>query len=159
MPATKRRPGRPFGSRRRTSTPQRARHPAIQISPVPASRIRFPANGSGNASPLVNGVHTPKAPTSVRRTRSRLGEVVNGADADESTEGGAVRSINGRRSGTRSSTGSPRNIKGANGKGKAAAEEDDDDEVDAEGEDVDELMDIDAEGEYDDEADAVMTNG
>jgi histone acetyltransferase SAS3 len=164
MPATKRRPGRPFGSRRRTSTPQRNRNLPLSISTAPISKIQFSSphrNGSGKGSPSMNGAFTPSATISVRRTRSRLGEsVVNGVDGDESAEGGAVKSINGRRSGTRSFTGSPRATKNSKGKSKVIVDDEEDvADLDADGEDDDELMeDIDAEGEYDDEADVVMTN-
>lgn len=169
MPATKRRPGRPFGSRRRTSTPQRNRNHTLSIATAPVSKIQLSPsrNGSGKASPSANGAVTPGGSINLRRTRSRLGEsVVNGIDADdEATEGGAVKPVNGRtrRSGTRSSTGSPKSNKIAKGKGKVIDhddEDDEDDDVDAEGEDIDAEgeMDIDAEGEYDDTLDLVMAN-
>ncbi|KAF2690222.1 hypothetical protein K458DRAFT_483669 [Lentithecium fluviatile CBS 122367] len=168
----KRRPGRPFGSRRRTSTPQRNRSQNIGIATAPVSRIRLP---SGNATPTANGAVTPGT-ISLRRGRSQLGQsVTNGFndddddDDDDDDESGEVRSH--RRRPTRSSTGSPRTAK--KGKGKALpdddeeeeeeeeaeesdeeSEEDDvemngDEDQDAEGEDDD--MDVDAEGEDDDD--------
>ncbi|ORY08532.1 hypothetical protein BCR34DRAFT_463723, partial [Clohesyomyces aquaticus] len=78
----KRRPGRPFGSRRRTSTPQRNRNVPLSIATAPVSKIQLSPskNGSGKATPM-NGAFTP-TPTgsmSIRRTRSKLGEsVLNG---------------------------------------------------------------------------------
>jgi histone acetyltransferase SAS3 len=151
----KRRPGRPFGARRRTSTPQRNRSLNLSIATAPVSRIRFSPNGSGKASPSINGMLTPSI--SLRRTRSRLGEsVVNGIEDDELEEGGEVKAP-GRRT-TRSSTKSPHTIRNAKGKGKALPddeeeeeeeenEENEDGDEDAEGEDDDQ----DAEGEDDDE--------
>lgn len=165
QPSTKRRPGRPFGSRRRTSTPQRNRNMSLSISTAPVSKIQFTPsrNGSGKASPSANGALTPSGPLSLRRTRSRLGEsVINGIDDDdESVEGGAVKPVNGRRSRTRSATGSPKDAKSSNGKGKAIVTDDNQDEyedADAEGEEDDEDMDIDAEGEEDDMVDVIMGN-
>lgn len=153
----RRRPGRPFGARRRTSTPQRNRAHTLTIATAPVPRIQFSPNGSGKASPSINGMHTPSI--SLRRTRSRLGEsVVNGIDDDddELEEGGEVKAP-GRRT-TRSSTKSPHTTKNAKGMGKSLPdeeeddgdeeeEEEEDDDEDAEGEDDDE----DAEGEDDDE--------
>ena len=110
MPSSKRRAGRPFGSRRRTSTPVRrglavagvgvgvgvgVGKPVVQLSPGRSAR----------ASPSRNGALTPSG--SVRRTRSKLGEMVNGVglgeegeDEEEDEEegvvrGGEVRSVNG----------------------------------------------------------------
>lgn len=162
----KRRPGRPFGARRRTSTPQRNRSLNLSIATAPVSRIQFSPNGGGKGSPGINGMHTPSI--SLRRTRSRLGEsVVNGVEDGDLEEGGEVKAP-GRRT-TRSSTKSPHTIKNAKGRGKALPddeeeeeEEDDDeeneeledDDQDAEGEDDDEDAegeDEDAEGEDDDE--------
>lgn len=121
QPAPRRRPGRPFGSRRRTtSTPNRVRgtpslagtgagHQTVQ----PVSRIRLTprggagnnANGNGKASPTMGTRNAPLAAAgtpvrgSLRRTRSRLGEsVTNGeeagagaAGAGAGDEGGAVK--------------------------------------------------------------------
>lgn len=177
----RRRPGRPFGARRRTSTPQRNRSQTLTIATAPVPRIQFSPNGGGKASPGINGLYTPSV--SLRRTRSRLGEsVVNGIEDDELEEGGEVRAP-GRRT-TRSSTKSPHTMKNAKGKGKSLpddeededeeeeeeedeeeeegeeheeddedAEGEDDDDIDAEGEDDDAEgeMDIDAEGEDDDD--------
>jgi len=71
QPATKRRPGRPFGSRRRTSTPNRARNgglgAGLHTAPVPRMRMTPFRSAGAKASP---------ATVSVRRTRSRLGESV-----------------------------------------------------------------------------------
>lgn len=154
QPAAKRRPGRPFGSRRRTSTPQRTR--SLNMLGTAPSRLQLSPsrNGSGKATP--NGATTPSLFT--RRTRSRLGEtVVNGIDDDEATEGGAVKGINGRtRSGTRSSTGSPRTAKTLKGKSRISRviqDEEDYENDDADGDDIDAdgEMDLDAEGEDDDE--------
>lgn len=149
--APKRRPGRPFGARRRTSTPQRNRSQTLTIATAPVNRIQFSPNGSGKASPSLNGIHTPSI--SLRRTRSRLGEsVVNGMDDDELEEGGEVKAP-GRRT-TRSSTKSPHAMKNAKGKGKALPdeEEDGDDDLEEEDEENDEGDDDeDAEGEDDDE--------
>lgn len=167
--APKRRPGRPFGSRRRTSTPQRHRSQNMNIATAPVSRIRLP---SGNATPSANGAMTPGT-ISLRRGRSQLGQsVTNGFndededDDDDDDEGGEVRPH--RRRHTRSSTGSPRTAK--KGKGRVVeeyedeeeeeeeedededeedAEINDDEDQDAEGEEDD--MDIDAEGEDDDD--------
>ncbi|KAF9741542.1 hypothetical protein PMIN02_007019 [Paraphaeosphaeria minitans] len=143
----KRRPGRPFGARRRTSTPQRNRSLNLSIATAPLSRIQFSPNGGGKGSPSINGMYTPSI--SLRRTRSRLGEsVVNGVEDDELEEGGEVKAP-GRRT-TRSSTKSPHTVKTAKGKGKALLddeEEEEEEDEDAEGEDDDE----DAEGEDDDE--------
>jgi histone acetyltransferase SAS3 len=116
-------------------------------------------NGSGKASPSLNGQITPGGTINLRRTRSRLAEnVVNGVDNDEVPEGDAVSAVNGYHTRSRSGTGSPKH---ANGKGKAPANEGDADE-DAHGEtddpDAEGEMDIDAEGEYDDGNDVVMTN-
>ncbi|PSN60989.1 hypothetical protein BS50DRAFT_639667 [Corynespora cassiicola Philippines] len=153
QPTAKRRPGRPFGSRRRTSTPQRNRNQPLSVATAPVSRIQFSPSGKG--SPTANGIATP-ATVSVRRTRSRLGEsVINGLNGDEAEDGGEVKAINGRRS-TRSSTGSPRNFKRGQGKDSilhAEEVEDEDEDVDAEGEDIDAEgeMDVDAEGEEDDD--------
>jgi histone acetyltransferase SAS3 len=167
MPTAKRRPGRPFGSRRRTSTPQRNRNLPLAIATAPVSKIQLSPskNGSGKGSPSANGAATPSGSIVLRRTRSRLGEsVVNGIDADdEDTEISVFKTGNGRtrRSGTRSSTGSPKTSKNAKGKGRVIIpDEEDDEDLDAEGEDVDEdgEMDIDAEGEYDDTVDVVMVN-
>ncbi|KAF2178213.1 hypothetical protein K469DRAFT_718318 [Zopfia rhizophila CBS 207.26] len=167
MPASKRRPGRPFGSRRRTSTPQRNRSIPLSVATAPVSKIQFSPsrNGSGKASPSANGALMPSGSINVRRTRSKLGEsVVNGLDEDEgATEGGEVRTINGRRSGTRSASGSPKGGKNVKGKGKLVVLDDEEDE-DAHGEadigddlDADGEMDIDAEGE-EDTVDVMMAN-
>lgn len=119
QPAQKRRPGRPFGSRRRTSTPNRARNTSLSLHTAPVSKIQLtPTRGSGsgahsNASPSRNGALTP-ATISLRRTRSRLGESVTNGD-DVVQDGGAVKPVvvvNGGRRSTRSSAsslGSPRN--------------------------------------------------
>ncbi|KAF2001868.1 hypothetical protein P154DRAFT_521348 [Amniculicola lignicola CBS 123094] len=177
MPATKRRPGRPFGSRRRTSTPQRNRNMTLSINTAAMSKMQLSPskNGTGKASPAAsNGALTPSGSMSVRRTRSKLGEtVVNGVDID-TMEGGEIKTVNGRR--TRSSTGSPNDAKLGKGKGRLVEIEDEDedeeeeeeeeedeeeeeedlgDEQDAEGEDDDD-MDVDAEGEDDD--DIIMGN-
>ena len=166
QPATKRRPGRPFGARRRTSTPNRVRNTSLSIHTAPVSRMRLSPIRSRRDSPTRNGARTP-ATISVRRTRSRLGEsVTNGDDLDE---GGEVKPVvtNGRRS-TRSSGssgGSPRVAisNSSKGKGKVMPVEEEQGELedvdadgdyddDAEGEvEEDEGMDIDAEGEEDDD--------
>ena len=166
MPTAKRRPGRPFGSRRRTSTPQRNRNQPLSVATAPVSRFHLPSRGgSGKVSPTTNGALTPGT-ISVRRTRSKLGEtVVNGINGDDVDEGGAVKAINGRRSGTRSSTGSPRNSRSINAKGKlhraldddeGEDEEDEEEDEDADGDADEDLdangdMDIDAEGDDDDD--------
>lgn len=184
MTTGKRRPGRPFGSRRRagtgTGTPQRTRNTplSIQTAPVPRLQLSPRNHGAGKSSP-VNGTLTPSGSMSMRRTRSRLGESVVNGDGEETLDGGggAVRSLNGGHRRTRSYTASPKtnmtlsgNIKGkGKGKGKAVAiaadeylDEDADGEsedldVDAEGEmDVDGDEDVDAEGEEDDEGDVAM---
>lgn len=149
---TKRRPGRPFGSRRRTSTPQRVRNLPLSVATAPVSRIQLLPNRSGSGKGSPNGALTPGT-ISGRRTRSKLGEsVVNGINGD-AEDGGAVKFLNRRRSGTRSQTGSPRNSRSSKGKGKLLRSLDtqDDDEEDAEGELEDEDMDIDAEGEEDED--------
>ncbi|KAH5433113.1 histone acetyltransferase [Parastagonospora nodorum] len=155
QPASRRRPGRPFGTRRRTSTPNRARNTPLSIHTAPVSKIQLSPSRIAKGSPS-NGALTPG--TILRRTRSRLGEsVTNGDDVEE---GGAVKAVltDGRRS-TRSSAsslGSPRVGKDIKGKGKAlpVEEEQDDPDADADGdydEEADEGMDIDAEGEDDDD--------
>ncbi|KAF2706327.1 hypothetical protein K504DRAFT_459617 [Pleomassaria siparia CBS 279.74] len=161
MPTAKRRPGRPFGSRRRTSTPQRNRNTPLSIATAPVSRLQLPSRShSGKTSPSANGALTPGT-ISGRRTRSKLGEsVFNGTNGTEDDEGGAVKSTNGRSSGTQSHTGSPRQSRSSKGKGtllRALEDDIEDEDLDAEGE-VDEIgdMDIDAEGEEDD--DVVMAN-
>ncbi|KAH8730928.1 hypothetical protein GQ44DRAFT_723162 [Phaeosphaeriaceae sp. PMI808] len=155
QPTARRRPGRPFGTRRRTGTPNRVRNTPLSIHTAPVSKMQLSPSRIAKGSPTANGALTP-ATISVRRTRSRLGEsVTNGDDIDE---GGAVKSIsiNGRRS-TRSSAsslGSPRHGKGIKGKGKAIEEEQDEADIDADGdydEDAEGEMDIDAEGEDDDD--------
>ncbi|KAF2867024.1 hypothetical protein BDV95DRAFT_611302 [Massariosphaeria phaeospora] len=161
QPAAKRRPGRPFGSRRRTSTPQRNRNTPLSMATAPVPRLQFspsrPMGGKG--TPSMNGALTPGT-ISVRRTRSNLGQiVVNGLNSDGAEEGGEVKAINGRRS-TRSSTKSPRIAKNGKGKDRLARAIDDHHDMngDAEGEDEDAEgeMDIDAEGEDDD--DVIMAN-
>ncbi|KAF1845386.1 uncharacterized protein K460DRAFT_366277 [Cucurbitaria berberidis CBS 394.84] len=161
QPAQKRRPGRPFGARRRTSTPNRVRNTSLSIHTAPISKMQLSPSRGAKSSPLINGNLTPST-IPLRRTRSRLAEsVTNGDDVDE---GDAVKAviINGRRS-TRSSAsslGSPRNGKDLKGKGKAMVvevEEAQDEDIDADGDyDEDGDMDIDAEGEEDD--DIVMAN-
>jgi histone acetyltransferase SAS3 len=166
QPATKRRPGRPFGTRRRTSTPNRARNTTLSIHTAPVSKIQLSPSRIAKGSPTANGALTPGT-ISLRRTRSRLGEsVTNGDDVEE---GGAVKAvvINGRRS-TRSSAsslGSPHTGKDLKGKGRATPveeehEEPDDPDIDADGdydEDAEGDMDIDAEGDDDD--DILMVGG
>ena len=160
QPAIKRRPGRPFGARRRTSTPNRVRNPSLSIQTAPVSRIQLSPVRSRRDSPSRNGARTP-ATVSVRRTRSRLGEsVTNGDDLEE---GGEVKApvTNGRRS-TRSSAssgGSPRVIISNTNRGKGKVmtveeEQEDLEDVDADGDyddEVEEDMDVDAEGEDDDD--------
>jgi histone acetyltransferase SAS3 len=150
-PVTKRRPGRPFGTRRRTSTPNRVRNPSLSIHTAPVSRIQLSPSKAGKGSP---GPFTPGS-VSVRRTRSRLGEsVTNGDDVEE---GGAVKplAINGRRStrSSASSTDSPQVGKDVKGKGRALPVEEEIEDADADGDydDADGDMDIDAEGEDDDD--------
>jgi histone acetyltransferase SAS3 len=157
QPAAKRRPGRPFGTRRRTSTPNRARNPTLSIHTAPVSRIQLSPTKTGKGSPSAKGPFTPGS-VSIRRTRSRLGEsVTNGDDVEE---GGAVKvqvlTTNGRRStrSSASSTDSPHMGRDAKGKGRVLpVEEELEEELDADGdyEDVDGDMDIDAEGEDDDD--------
>ncbi|KAF2465517.1 uncharacterized protein BDR25DRAFT_346061 [Lindgomyces ingoldianus] len=152
QPTAKRRPGRPFGSRRRTSTPQRNRNLPLSIATAPVSKMQLSPskNGSGKASPLANGALTPTpgGSMSVRRTRSKLGETVVNGLGDETPEGGEIKTVNGRRSGTRSSNGSPNNARNAKSKGKFVVADDEDQDMDVE-EDTDGEMDIDAEGEED----------
>jgi histone acetyltransferase SAS3 len=169
--APKRRPGRPFGARRRTnSTPQRIRSRNNGIATAPVSRIRLQG---GISTPSANGTMTPGT-ISLRRGRSQLGQsVTNGFNDDDEDEdedeGGEVRPH--RRRPTRSSTGSPRLAK--KGKSRVVLEDEEEDEEeeeeeeeeddeedgepefhadedqDAEGEEDD--MDVDAEGEDDDD--------
>ncbi|KAF2628749.1 hypothetical protein BU25DRAFT_490375 [Macroventuria anomochaeta] len=149
QPATKRRPGRPFGARRRTSTPNRVRNTSLSIHTAPVSRIQLSPIRSRRDSPTRNGARMP-ATISARRTRSRLGEsVTNGDDLDE---GGEVKAVvtNGRRS-TRSSAssgGSPRVIVNSSSRSK--------DKVMPVEEEQEELEDVDADGDYDDEAEEEM---
>lgn len=143
QPAAKRRPGRPFGARRRTGTPNRVRGTPLSIQTAPVPRMQLSPVRS-RRSPSRNGARTP-ATISVRRTRSRLGEsVTNGEDLEE---GGAVKApvTNGRRS-TRSSAssgGSPRVVinNSNRNKGKVVPVE----------EEIEELEDADADGDYDEE--------
>ncbi|KAJ4324505.1 Histone acetyltransferase [Neodidymelliopsis sp. IMI 364377] len=160
QPAPRRRPGRPFGARRRTSTPNRARNTSLSIHTAPVSRIQLSPIRPSKDSPTRNGVRTPGT-ISIRRTRSRLGEsVTNGDDLED---GGAVKVVltNGRRS-TRSSAssrGSPQVVihSKPRGKGKVmpVEEEQELEDIDADGDYDDEVeeeeMDIDAEGEEDDD--------
>ncbi|KAL5115906.1 Histone acetyltransferase [Pleosporales sp. CAS-2024a] len=164
QPAARRRPGRPFGTRRRTSTPNRARNTPLSMHTAPVTKIQLSPSRIAKGSSTANGALTPGT-VSLRRTRSRLGEsVTNGDDVEE---GGAVKAmtINGRRS-TRSSAsslGSPHVVgKEIKGKGRAKPvekeqeqeQERDDGDADADGdydEEGDEGMDIDAEGEDDDD--------
>jgi histone acetyltransferase SAS3 len=164
---TKRRPGRPFGTRRRTSTPNRARNTPLSIHTAPVSKIQLSPSRIAKGSPTRNGALTPGT-LSLRRTRSRLGEsVTNGDDVEE---GGAVKAVltnGGSRRSTRSSgssLGSPVVIgKDVKGKGRATPVEEehhDDLDIDADGdydEDADGDMDIDAEGEDDDDIHMVGT--
>ncbi|KAF2271587.1 uncharacterized protein EI97DRAFT_446491 [Westerdykella ornata] len=162
LPSAKRRPGRPFGSRRRTSTPNRSRQRPLSITtaPVPRMQLSPNKNGNGAVSPSVNASTT--AGINLRRTRSQLGKsVINGINGDDSGDGGAVKPMNGivtRR--TRSYTGSPRDVVGFKGKGGAiqggqsAVDDEAGSDLDADGE----LDDIDAEGEEDDMADVMMAN-
>ncbi|KAF1950888.1 hypothetical protein CC80DRAFT_454929 [Byssothecium circinans] len=156
QPPPKRRPGRPFGSRRRTnSTPQRNRSQNMSIATVPVSRTR-PFSPNSQHSPTANGVLTPGS--SLRRTRSHLNKSITNGDGDEVEEGGEVKAVSSRA--TRSSTGSPRNQKNGRSNRRVVRDDEDDDE-DAEGEEDDngELQhddedtddDIDAEGEEDDD--------
>jgi histone acetyltransferase SAS3 len=160
QPVTKRRPGRPFGTRRRTSTPNRARNTPLSIHTAPVSKIQLSPSRIAKGSPTRNGALTPGT-LSLRRTRSRLGESVT--NGDDMEEGGAVKAVltngGGRRS-TRSSgssLGSPVVGKDVKGKGRATPVEEehhDDPDIDADGdydEDAEGDMDIDAEGEDDDD--------
>jgi histone acetyltransferase SAS3 len=154
QPAAKRRPGRPFGTRRRTSTPNRTRNNTLSIHTAPVSRIQLSPTKTGKGSPSANGPFTPGS-VSIRRTRSRLGEsVTNGDDVEE---GGAVKGLtmNGRRStrSSASSTDSPQVGRDTKGKGRVLPVEEELEDVDADGdyEDADGDMDIDAEGEDDDD--------
>ncbi|KAF2749422.1 hypothetical protein M011DRAFT_456894 [Sporormia fimetaria CBS 119925] len=160
--STKRRAGRPFGSRRRTSTPNRARNTSLYISTAPVPRTLFPLNKNddGKASPSINGHRTPSI--SLRRTRSRLGEsVVNGTNGTEAPERGGGKPFNSLMRRTRSwGTGSPNSPYNPKGKGKLITEDahngadgDAASDLDAEGE-----MDVDAEGESDDMADVDMAD-
>ncbi|KAH7383289.1 hypothetical protein BKA66DRAFT_92792 [Pyrenochaeta sp. MPI-SDFR-AT-0127] len=158
QPAQRRRPGRPFGARRRTSTPNRVRNTSLSIHTAPVSKIQLSPSRAAKGSPSANGTLTPGT-ISLRRTRSRLGEsVTNGDDVEE---GGSVKAVivNGRRS-TRSSAsslGSPRNGRDTKGKGRALVVEEELEDIDADGDYDDEGdMDIDAEGEDDD--DIIMVN-
>lgn len=120
-------------------------------------------NGSGKASPSANGALTPSGSISVRRTRSKLGESVINRLGEEAiaVAVGEVKAVNGRRIGTRSTSGSPKGL--MNGKGKEKVVEADTDgvngnghisgdDIDAEGE-----MDLDAEGE-EDTVDVIMAD-
>ncbi|KAF2130407.1 hypothetical protein P153DRAFT_422321 [Dothidotthia symphoricarpi CBS 119687] len=157
QPAAKRRPGRPFGARRRTSTPNRARNTNLTMHTAPVPKLRF----SPSRAPATPGT------VSLRRTRSRLGESVVNLNNDEAEEDGPgkVVKLNGGRRSTRSSTtsmGSPRNRPDGKGKGKAVPideeiEEEGDGDVDAEYDDADVdaegEMDVDAEGDVDGDGD------
>lgn len=165
QPANRRRPGRPFGTRRRNGTPNRPRNTSLSIHTAPVSKIQLSPRRHSKGSPSRNGALTPGT-ASLRRTRSRLGESVTTGDDIE--DGGAVKAItsNGRRS-TRSSAsslGSPRNGLNLRAKGKTLPVEVEEelDEVDADADvdgdyDEEEGMDVDAEGEEDD--DIVMDEG
>jgi len=156
--ASKRRPGRPFGTRRRTSTPQRNRNPPLTIATAPVSRtiqMSPSRNGSGRASP--NGALTPSGSINVRRTRSKLGEsVINGFTQEASVDEDEVKAAKRKRMETRSASGSPKELKNGKGKEKIVDVQektaghvngnlhDSGDDMDAEGE-----PDLDAEGEED----------
>lgn len=174
QPTQKRRPGRPFGSRRRTSTPNRIRNTSMTIHTAPVSKIQLsPSRGAkAQMSPSANGGAITPGTISLRRTRSRLGEsVTNGDDVDHDTLGGgsgAVRSImsNGRRS-TRSSASSSRASLDLKGKGRAVPiheeEEEDEDEHEEHEEhehehehEQHEEEEEDVDGEYDEEDDGLM---
>ncbi len=154
----RRRPGRPFGARRRTTTPNRVRNTSLSIHTAPVSKIQLSPSRGSKGSPSANGTLTPGT-ISLRRTRSRLGESVT--NGDEMEEGGAVKSVlsTSRRS-TRSSAsslGSPHHSVDIKGKGRALVIEEDIEDIDADGDYDDEAdMDIDAEGEDDD--DILMVN-
>ncbi|KAI8935104.1 hypothetical protein NX059_007699 [Plenodomus lindquistii] len=94
QPAQRRRPGRPFGSRRRTSTPNRIRNTSLSLHTAPVSKIQLTPSRASKASPSRNGngngAVTPGT-VSLRRTRSRLGESVT--NGDEVEEGGAVKPL------------------------------------------------------------------
>lgn len=159
QPPPKRRPGRPFGSRRRTnSTPQRNRSQNMSIATAPVNRTR-PFSPNGQHSPTTNGVLTPGS--NLRRTRSHLNKSITNGDGDEVEEGGEVKAVNTRA--TRSSTGSPRNQKnGRSNRRVVHDDEDEDDDEEEEDEAIEEVNgevqgmeeddeDIDAEGEDDDD--------
>jgi len=143
QPPPKRRAGRPFGTRRRPSTPAKRNNGtplsmtignSVQVSP---SR-----NGTGKASPalngLGNGLSTPTG--TVRRTRSKLHESVNGLGFELSLglgetaedEGGEVR-VNG----LSVASASPRTLRG---RGKVVEEVDDDPDAEGEEEPLDVVM-------------------
>ncbi|KAF2754886.1 hypothetical protein EJ05DRAFT_513803 [Pseudovirgaria hyperparasitica] len=90
MPATKRRPGRPFGSRRRPQTPLRRNHTA----PSGGKNLQLLARShSGKSSPIGNPIGLGINGSTVRRTRSKLGELVNGngTNVDEVAGSGSPR--------------------------------------------------------------------
>ncbi|EUC31463.1 hypothetical protein COCCADRAFT_101223 [Bipolaris zeicola 26-R-13] len=168
QPAQKRRPGRPFGSRRRTSTPNRIRNTPMAIHTAPVSKIQLsPSRGAkAQMSPSANGGGLTPGTVSLRRTRSRLGETVTNGDEvehDASRGGGAVKplTLNGGRRSTRSSASSSRASFDLKGKGREVPiheEDEEDEDEDAEGEEEEEMErheeeeeDEDVDGEYDED--------
>ncbi|KAF1812237.1 hypothetical protein P152DRAFT_397733 [Eremomyces bilateralis CBS 781.70] len=107
---TRRRPGRPFGSRRRTGTPVRRN----------SGKVMGVGSGGVFETPVMGGA--------LRRTRSKLGEVVNGAGEEEGGEGkGRHAQVNGDGDGDGEQSGA---------RAKEVNERNSDGEADAEGEDV-----------------------
>ncbi|CAI6322340.1 unnamed protein product [Periconia digitata] len=180
QPPPKRRPGRPFGSRRRTtSTPhQRNRSQNLSIATAPVSRIRFSPNGGQQRSPTSNGGAVTPGTISLRRTRSHLNKSITNADTDDVDEGGEVKALSagGRRATRSTSTGSPHRPRGNKLRGRVIEDDEDEDDEDANGdmddhaaggitgEDeadaADEGHTDDAEGEeVDDEIPGVIVNG
>jgi histone acetyltransferase SAS3 len=145
MASAKRRPGRPFGSRRRTSTPLRRNNSALG---KPTSNSHLVVSPSKNAGGL--GINGMGVNPTLRRTRSKLGEVVNGLGIDRDSEGEEEDDDEPVADGE---NGSPKNkqpikamlsnVSNAEYIDEDAEEEDD---IDAEGE-----SDEDAEGELDDD--------
>ncbi|KAF2642551.1 hypothetical protein P280DRAFT_267809 [Massarina eburnea CBS 473.64] len=160
QPPPKRRPGRPFGSRRRVnSTPQRHRANNMTIATAPPARMRpFSPNSGGQHSPSLsaNGGTLTPVPSSLRRTRSHLNKSITNGDVEE-MEGGEVKAI--RTRGMRSETGSPKGAVNGRMRRVVLDEDDDEEEMEEEEEEMEEMEemeegddggeDVDGEGEED----------
>lgn len=132
MPTTvaKRRPGRPFGSRRSS-----ARSSNRRTYDTPARRTNANRNASNGRSPSKRSATTAPAPGSLRRGRSKLGDTVTIASAnqtlDQAGKDEAQKQI------TESGLAPTDEV---DGEEDAPGEEVDDEDADAPGEDDDEIQ-------------------